>query len=345
MKCNRRVLVWTLILGVPFIPAHSLKAQPSGLNSSQRESDDKPVDPGRLRQATLWHDPGAISELDLFYGQGGKDGAPVAPFTFQAEDTEGTNPKFDVLDARGTKWRVKLGDEARPEVVASRLLWAVGYFANDDYALAEAKVENLQIARGSSSASDGNIVDARFQKKPDGKQKIGIWKWSHNPFTGSKEFNGLRVMMAVLNNWDLKDVNNAVLEDSSGKDILMVSDVGSSFATNGLSWNKGRSKGDIDTFEKSKFVTRNKDSKVDFATPAAPAPIDAVNVKQYKMRHDLQWIGKDIPVEDARWVGSLLKQLSHKQLVDAFRAGQFHPEETERYVRVLESRIKELSEL
>jgi hypothetical protein len=345
MKCNRRVLTWTLILGLSFSSAHSLNVQPPGLNSTQKESDDKPVDSGRLRQATLWHDPGQISELDLFYGQGGKDGVPVPPFKFQQEDTDGTNPKFDVLDARGTKWRVKLGDEARPEVVASRLLWAVGYFANDDYVLAEAKVDNLRITRGASSASDGNIVDARFQKKPSGTQKIGTWKWSQNPFTGSKEFNGLRVMMAVLNNWDLKDVNNAVLQDSSGKDILVVSDVGSSFATNGLSWSKGRSKGDVDTFEKSKFITRNKDSKIDFATPAAPAPIDAVNVKQYKMRNDLKWIGRDIPVADARWVGSLLKQLSHKQLVDAFRAGQFSEEDIDRYVRVLESRIQELGEL
>jgi hypothetical protein len=28
---------------------------------------------------------------------------------------------------------VKLGSEARPETVASGLLWAVGYFANEDY--------------------------------------------------------------------------------------------------------------------------------------------------------------------------------------------------------------------
>jgi hypothetical protein len=41
----------------------------------------------------------------------------------------------------------------------------------------------------------------------------------------------------------------------------------------------------------------------------------------------------------------LLKQLSHEQLVDAFRAGQFPPEEIEKYVGVVESRINELAEL
>ena len=54
------------------------------------------------------------------------------------------------------------------------------------------------------------------------------------------------------------------------------------------------------------------------------------------------WIGDDIPRADARWIGSLLGQLSHQQLVDAFRAGQFTPEETKQYVSILEDRIAQL---
>ena len=346
MKCNRLVFTLALVFGVSLIPSRSLVAQPVEHDLAQKNDDDKPVDPVRLHDPTLWHDPGTISELDLLHGQGGKGGAPVSPFTFEEEDLHGTNPKFDVRDARGTKWRVKLGDEARPEVVASRLLWAMGYFVNDDYALASAKVEDLKITRGETFASDGNIVDARFERKPDDRKKIGIWRWKENPFTGTKEFNGLRVMMAVINNWDLKDVNNAVMVDpSSRKDIFLTSDLGASFGTNGLSWSKGRSKGDVKTFEKSKFITKKTDTEVDFATPGAPAPIEAPNVKQYKMRRDLEWSGDKIPIADVRWIGSLLKQLSHKQLTDAFLAGQFTNEEAERYVRVLESRIKEIAEL
>ena len=44
-------------------------------------------------------------------------------------------------DETGTKWRVKLGAEARPEVAASSLLSAVGYLANEDYFVAELHVE------------------------------------------------------------------------------------------------------------------------------------------------------------------------------------------------------------
>ena len=74
-------------------------------------------------------------------------------------------PKFDVRDANGTKWRVKLGDEARPEVVASRLLWAVGYFVNDDYVIASARVDELHLQRGEKLVKDGEIEDARFEKE------------------------------------------------------------------------------------------------------------------------------------------------------------------------------------
>ncbi|HEY1577764.1 MAG TPA: hypothetical protein VGF82_11915 [Terracidiphilus sp.] len=348
MKCNRRAFICTLGASAFAYPAHRLISQPVRDHSQHKEKDDddKPVDSARLHNSVLWHDPGLAAALDLLNGQGGKDGQPVPPFRFESEDLHGTNPKFDVHDAHGTKWRVKLGDEARPEVVASRLLWATGYFVNDDYVLGSAHVDDLHITRGAAHASDGQIVDARFEKKPEGQKKIGIWSWYKNPFIGTKQFNGLRVMMAVMNNWDLKDVNNAVYEDKdSGRDTLLVSDLGACFGTNGLSYSKSRSKGDVDTFAKSKFIIRKTDREVDFGTPAAPNAILAPKVKQYQMRRDLEWIGQQIPIADARWIGSLLKQLTHQQLVDAFRAGQFQPDEIEKYVDVIERRINELAAL
>jgi hypothetical protein len=63
------------------------------------------------------------------------------------------------------------------------------------------------------------------------------------------------------------------------------------------------------------------------------------------MRKDLDWIGNDIPLQDARWIGGMLSQLSHKQLMDAFRAGNFSDEDVKVYVDVVESRISELKKL
>ena len=366
MKCNREVYARIVALAMLAAFSHSASAsvqqpptEPQNAGSdtgkpsakadkpqSKENGSDEPVEAAKLHNPTLWHDPGQIASLDLFYGQGGIDGAPTAPFKFESEDMQGTNPKFDVRDAKGTTWRVKLGDEARPEVAASRLLWAVGYFVDDDYLVASAEIPGLQLTRGAMLASDGHVDDARFEKKPEGQKKIGIWRWDSNPFTGTREFNGLRVMMAVMNNWDLKDVNNAVYEDQgSNRDLFLTSDIGATFGTNGLSWSKSRSKGDVDTFEKSKFITRSNKSDVDFATPAAPNAILIARPNRYQKRRDLEWIGKKIPVDDARWIGSLLKQLSHKQLVDAFRAGGFPAEDIQKYVEIVESRISELAAL
>ncbi|MGD0831448.1 MAG: hypothetical protein ABR907_10920 [Terracidiphilus sp.] len=303
-----------------------------------------------MRNPVLWTDPGNIAERDLFYGQGGEKHQPKPPFIFLREDMHGTNPKFNALDADGKKWRVKLGEESRPEVVASRLLWAVGYFANDDYVLPEATVQGLKMSRKSANAKKDQITYARFARKPGGQDKIGIWEWKNNPFTGTRELNGLRVMMALMNNWDLKDDNNSVYQDNkSDRQIFLANDVGATFGTNGLSWTRAVSKGNIDSFKGSKFITRSTDQEVDFATPAAP---NAYLIKTvgfgavpYVKRASLDWIGKDIPRDDVRWIASLLAQLTHQQLLDAFRAGHFPPEVIDMYVTLVESRIAELKTL
>jgi len=115
--------------------------------------------------------------------------------------------------------------------------------------------------KGRAAVLGVSVLDAaskaRFARKPTGQKKIGIWKWKENPFVGTREFNGLRVMMAVMNSWDLKDINNAVFADSrSGRDLFLMSDVGATFGTNGLSWTNARSKGNVDSFKDSKFISK-----------------------------------------------------------------------------------------
>ena len=74
----------------------------------------------------LWRDPGDIPSRDLLYGPGSPERAPVAPFTFVEEVKSGESPKFNVRDARGVLWSVKLGPEAQAETVSTRLAWLVG---------------------------------------------------------------------------------------------------------------------------------------------------------------------------------------------------------------------------
>ncbi len=35
--------------------------------------------------------------------------------------------------------------------------------------------------------------------------------WENNPFKGTPEFRGLKILMLMINNWDMKDDNNEIL--------------------------------------------------------------------------------------------------------------------------------------
>src|SRR5579864_1657920 len=123
--------------------------------------------------------------------------------------------------------------------------------------------------------------------------------------------------MAVINNWDLKDENNAVYKQGS-EYVYSVSDLGASFGTNNRSWPRGKGKGDIESYERSKFLAKVTDDEVSFRTPARPAFVYLVNPKEYFQRVHMEWIGKSIPRGDARWMGNLLARLSPAQVRDAF---------------------------
>jgi hypothetical protein len=65
------------------------------------------------------------------------------------ENKSGESPKFVVRDARGDEWAVKLGPEAQAETVSTRLVWAVGYFAEEAYYADEIQVIGMQqLSRG-----------------------------------------------------------------------------------------------------------------------------------------------------------------------------------------------------
>src|SRR5262245_16338794 len=57
---------------------------------------------------------------------------------------------------------------------------------------------------------DGTVTNARPKRSTKNQKKPATWAWADNPFRGSRELNVLRVMMALINNWDLKTVNNKI---------------------------------------------------------------------------------------------------------------------------------------
>jgi hypothetical protein len=299
--------------------------------------------------AILWKDPGDIRLRNLYFGPGGREEQPQEPLTFEKEDSGGTNPKFDVRDGAGTHWKAKLGAEARPETAATRLLWAVGFVANENYYLAAAKVSDMpaQLRRGQELVGpDGDIKSLRLQKGPRGK-KIGSWSWRHNPFKGTREFNGLRVMMALLSNWDLKDENNAIYAES-GKSALTlyeVSDLGASFGRSGDSYTNAMTKNNLAAYKRSKFIAKVRPHDVSFNFPTHLPFLYVFNLPRFIAYSRHRWIGQHIPRSDAKWIATRLAELSPEQIRDAFRAAGYSAQQVEAYASTIEVRIARLGEL
>src|ERR1700686_4236003 len=144
--------------------------------AEQKESKQAKEAKEKQRQAKAGDLPEVIMRdvdpktFDLFYGTGGKENAPddKGPFTFIGEDLQQTQPKFDVNDAQGERWRVKVGREARAEVAATRLVWGLGYYTDQDYYMAQLKVGDLpKLHRGEKFVSDGIVERARLERKGD----------------------------------------------------------------------------------------------------------------------------------------------------------------------------------
>ena len=312
---------------------------------------DNPKDPARPGSTVIWNNPGDISSRSLLFGSGGEKDQPHLPVTFEKESSKGTNPKFDVRDQDGEKWKVKLGVEARPETVATRLLWAIGYFTEEDYFVPNLKVEGMaQLQRGQQLVKHGNEVDnVRLKRHPKHAEEAGEWHWRSNPFTDTRELNGLRVMMALINNWDLKDDNNTIYQDKeSGKQLYMVTDLGASFGTNGYRLGPGRGKGNLGAYKHSKFITHIRKDSVDFGTPAHSTILGILgifSIPDFVSRMKLRWIGRHIPRQDAKWMGDLLAQLKSQQIEDAFRAAGYSDKDVQEYAQIVEKRIADLEKL
>lgn len=315
--------------------------------SAAGAGDKPPKSAVTTGSVVMWTDPTDWATRDLYYGIGGKAHQPHGPFVFDKEDLDGTNPKFVVKDSNGTKWKVKLGLEARPETVASRLVWGAGYYANEDYFVPELQVAGMppHLHRGQKLIGPGGTVqNVRLKRESKDEKKTENWTWRDDPFANTREWNGLRTLMAVINNWDLKDENNAVYREGT-QTIYMVSDLGASFGSAGRTWPRYRAKDNIESYRRSVFIKRIRPNTVDFATPARESFEYLVNPKEYIGRVHLEYIGKNVPKPDARWLGQLLARLSDTQIRDAFRAAGYSSAETEAFSQVLKDRIRQLTSL
>jgi hypothetical protein len=258
-------------------------------------------------------------------------------------------PKFDVKDARGVTWRVKLGPEAQAETAASRLVWAVGYNAEESYYLERARIDGMRkLSRGQEYVFGNSVRGARFEPRRKNVERGKEWSWSKNPFKDTRELNGLKTMMVLLNNWDTFTKNNRVLiEKNSNERRYTVTDLGASLGAVG-GFGARRSKSNLQDFARRRLISKVEGDRVKFNYDLKPKKLGLLSVAYppyYFRQRKATNAMRSVPVSDAVWIGSHLGQLSDNQLRDSFRAAGYDRSTTEGYVRALRNRINELNRL
>jgi hypothetical protein len=288
-------------------------------------------------EAVIWHDPGAIEKLDFRYGIGGEAMTPKPPFSFVKENMTGTSPKVTVKDANQRTWVIKFGAEASPDTFSTRLVWAVGYWAEPNYFVADGTIQGVHnLARvGRYVDKHGNFHGGRFQLRsstPEYLDNIN-WKWDGNPFVGKPELNGLKIMMMLVSNWDDKDYRDADVRGSNTaiyKDgeryIFFIDDWGASLGN----WGKvfKRSKWNCaDYYRQSKgFVKSLKNGAIDWG---------------YIGQHT-HIITDGIRVSDVKWLTQYLGRVTDEQLRTGLISSGASEEDVGSCTQGIRTRITEL---
>jgi hypothetical protein len=303
----------------------------SAQKKDDKKSDRKSGEAAQSPQGTpvLWRDPGDISSLDLAQVTGWGEMRPdLSNVSYVIDEQTGYSVKYRVKDGEGKTWIVKVGNEARPETAATRLVSALGYATEANYLVPCVQIPGAARPRKDvPRCQNDGFADVRFEARPDNVKRLDQWSWKDNPFAGTKEFKGLVVLMGLLNNWDLKDENNKILSvkgrDGQHELRYIVSDLGATFGKTGGGITHSRN--EPENYAKSKFVEGVQGGKVRFAYGGKS-----------------KFLFDDITVEDARWIASLLARLSDDQIMEAFRAANFKPQEAQTLATAVHARIDEL---
>ena len=277
-----------------------------------------PQPPTRQQLAELWIDPGQTPR-NLFWGVGVQRYAPPrrATYTVTNRDPSGFSVGYDVTSPDGTEWSVKIGPEAQTEVVVSRLLLGLGYHQPPIYYLPSWTAK-------AGSAEPRIESEGRFRPKlPALVREDDYWKWAENPYVGTRQLNGLLVIMLMLNSTDLKDDNNSIYKPKTRWDgatrWFVARDVGAALGETGRLYPR---RNWLEGFEKQGFITRIEGNRVEF-------DYDGLHQDMLKM----------ITPPDVRWAAQRMQRLTSAQWKDAFRAGNYNTLETERYTRRIRQKI------
>jgi hypothetical protein len=298
--------------------------------------------PLRATRHRIWHHVHTDEANDLRYGPGGEKYVPRPPFAFVEELLTGSHPSVSVRDHRMRLWRVKWGAEAKPEAFCVRFAAACGYFAEVTHYVPSGRIEGVTtLARARAIVGeDGSFTDARFELEDRSVRMLfdeHSWAWNDNPFVGTRQLDGLKIVVMLLSNWDSKDrrdvsrgSNTAIFEQPVSRFATearyLISDWGGAMGKWGTTV-VSRGRWDPDGFEAQTpgFVARIRDGVVDFGYQGQRSEI-----------------GRGIPVDHVRWFHRTARRITEPALRKGLLASGATDEEAARFARALMTRIEAL---
>lgn len=290
----------------------------------------------------LWRDPGDVAGLDLAAGPGGAAGPPSPPFRFLEEHLGGSQPCLSVIDSRGRRWRAKWGNEVHSETFAVRVAWACGYFAETTYFVAEGRIDEAHDLQRAGACLDDNcrFTSARFELDDPAVTKLfeeHSWAWNDNPFLGSRELHGLKIVNMLLSNWDTKDRRDVARGSNTA---IFLHDTGRGREARYLITDWGGSMGSWG----ANLMTRGRWDAAAFAaqTPQFTGPVQDGVVKFGYAGQRTEDIAVGIGTADVQWLCRRLGRITDAQFADALRASGATPGEIETFGPAIRDRVNQL---
>lgn len=293
------------------------------------------------QQRLLWKDPGNVEAIDFSHAAGNVASSPRPPFYFAAEHFGGTSPKILARDSAGIKWRVKGGLETRSESFTTRLVAAVGYYADPTWFVDNGKIEAVTSLKRAAGfiRPDGSFSNASFELRDAALKSLSQdWIWSNNPFTGTRELNGLKILMMLVSNWDNKDArdrrigsNTGISERHVGGRIQLIYHVTDWGQTLGAWGSELKPKGwDCRSFtaQTNSFVQGRQGQYVRFG-------FIGLHTNDFK---------NDITIDDLQWLLRYLGKIKDPQMLSGLRASGAKPEEATCFGVQLRERINQLQQ-